>query len=1104
MAALSFKITADASEVTKELNKASNSVQAFAGKVRKVSLEKLAKGADQLAFKLQKLAIPELNIGKANQRAKDLDRLLGSLSDKQRKIQLEIDANKSVTQIANLKEQVQDIKKKSEIALKLKSNEVNAQVANLEKRVEGIRAKGADVPLNIGVEKANERIAKLQAKLKGLSDKDAKSVKLEIEALNALKQVGDLKGKIKELTAKGNAKLKVDSSEINSQIGKLQAELQGLKNKGDIALKLKSNEVNAKVANLQKRIEALRSKGAAVPMSINTSKANERIAKLEEKLKSAKGKAAKDIQLELNGLKAVVTLRKLKAELKDFKSKSAVDFKVKRDEVSGKIAALKTKLQQLKDQSGVDIKAKTGAVAAQIDGLQKRVEALRAKGVAVPLNINTAKANERIEKLQAKLKGVSDKDAKGIHLQINALKAVSQISKLKQELQDFKSKGALDLKVNSGKVNAQIANLRKRLSEVRAQGVSVKVNMPVGQVAKKIDALKSQLSRISNTKYLVRHRIETNAPKAAAAIRAFDSAARRNATFMGRGFAANMLAGAKILQVLSNLFVRASKRSSMTAGAVVGLGRAFAGLVNGAEAVGRAVMNVGIAAFKGVVVAATAAVTALGVAMKNAASEAMNLERLEVQFSSITGSVDEGAAMVSHLREESKRTGVEVGSMATMMRRLLASGMNTDEAKKMTASLLDISGALGLSNEESKLLGIAISQVASKGVVSMEELRQQIAEKGVPVFDVMADKLNVTKGEFMKMVADGKVGSEVLIEAFSNLEGPLAKFRGGADRMAATTGGAFARVKAQIKSTFAEAGKPLLDGLAIVVNEINKRIQSWGPAISGFAQKAGGVLKALGAVFQAGDFGKLIRLSLSIGAKEFVNHMFAGLKTALAFFTIGMIEAVKTAWSKITDMSFWQGIGEMFKSLWSRLEAVGWRLVAAGSFGSAKEDAEGAARAADGLAGMQAKEANSLMRNAGDGRTLVDVLQVAAQAAADEYRDALKEPLMGTEAEKKQLEDLWRKAKEAAEAAAKAREEAMQKMGDKDDTPPLPPKPDAIKNFKPIVSSMQRIGGAALGSFGLDKAQILDQKRNALLETGNGILKNIENKLTGQRGAVYV
>lgn len=724
--------------------------------------------------------------------------------------------------------------------------------------------------------------------------------------------------------------------------------------------------------------------------------------------------------------------------------------------------------------------------------------------LAIP-DLKPGPAMQAVDKLKKRIDNVSSKQ-KQINLQINARKALIDIRELKTKLAELKgAKGDVDLKLKRNALKAQIGEIQTRLDGLRKKGATVPLNIPTAKAASQINQLKGKLEQISRIRKTAKLRIESNMPQVEKELQRIKKASSRvkapnmaglsalqkrlamTRYMLGAGLIKAALGTARALQVVSNVMTRMSRSGSLIgkvlSGGFMAVFASVKGLMSAINGVGGAIARISITGLKGAAAALTAAVAGIGVAMKTASSEAMNLERLGVQFSSITGSVDEGADMVAHLREEAKRTGVEMGSMATMMRRLLASGMNTDEAKEMTASLLDISGALGLSNEEAKLLGVALAQVKSKGVASMEELRQQISEKGVAVFELLSHKVGKTGDALFKAISNGEVAADTVIEGFAKLEGPLAKFRGGADRMAATTGGAFARLKAQMKDTFAEAGKPLLDGLAIVVNNINKRIQSWGPAIKGFAEKAGGILKTLAAVFQAGDFGKLIRLSLSIGAKEFVNRMFGGLKTALAFFTIGMIEAVKTAWSKITDMSFWQGIGEMFKSLWTRLEAVGWRIVAAGSFGSAKEQAEDTAAATDSLADMQAKQAKKLMTNAGDGRTLADVGKVAAQAAADEFRDALKDPLMGTDTEKKELAALYKQAKEAAEAQAKAREEAMQKMGEKDDTKPAPPsKPVETEDvfIKPIASSLAKIGGGGRAIAGVTAT--LDKERNQLLK----------------------
>ena len=486
--------------------------------------------------------------------------------------------------------------------------------------------------------------------------------------------------------------------------------------------------------------------------------------------------------------------------------------------------------------------------------------------------------------------------------------------------------------------------------------------------------------------------------------------------------------------------------------------------------------------------AGTAAVAGLSVALKKSVEAAMGLENLEVAFTAITGSADQARQLLSEFREESMRTGIAVDTMAGMVRKLMANGMGMAEAQKMTSSLLDVAGTLGMSESEAGLLGTALAQVQAKGVASMEELRQQIAEKGVPIFEVLAQKIGVSTGELIKMVGEGKVGANVVMEAFSNLEGPLAKFRGGAEKMAQTTGGSFRRLKATMADVFADAGKPLLEGLSGVVNKITEKITEWRPMIKGWAADAGAFLAVISQAFSAGELGGMIKLSLIIAAKAMVSTLWSGMKAAVAGVVVFSIEGIKTAWSKVMDMSFWQGVFFMLKSGAQWLEVAALKIAAAAK---PWQNFENAIETRSGIAKGLARTGMLQMGEAGDGRSVGDVLALAAEAAAEEYEDAMKKPLMGSAAEKKQLADLWLKMKQASEAAAAARE-AEKKTIDEKPAPKKKLAEEAAGFIKPMITGLQRVGGGRVSGavFSLDKER-------------NGLLRSIDRKV-GQSGqAVY-
>lgn len=279
---------------------------------------------------------------------------------------------------------------------------------------------------------------------------------------------------------------------------------------------------------------------------------------------------------------------------------------------------------------------------------------------------------------------------------------------------------------------------------------------------------------------------------------------------------------------------------------------------------------------------------------------AMEQERLDMSFNVLSGG--RGTEIFDDLREKSERTGVEVGDMANTVRKFLAMDMPVDEALKLQSAILDISGAVGLSASESNLLGVALAQVAAKGVASMEELRQQIAEKGVPVFDALAQKLGVSNQELYKMVAAGKVSSSQVIDLFANLEGSFAKFRGGADRMASTLAGQFSIVARIFDDLMRVMGEPIRDALKPLLQGVIEMTDGLAEKARAVGEGIASAIQYLAAAFQelsGGEMVDALKTGLVLAFKEGVNALIPGLLNGVDLFARGMGDAMDFAIAKL-------------------------------------------------------------------------------------------------------------------------------------------------------------------------------------------------------------
>lgn len=313
-----------------------------------------------------------------------------------------------------------------------------------------------------------------------------------------------------------------------------------------------------------------------------------------------------------------------------------------------------------------------------------------------------------------------------------------------------------------------------------------------------------------------------------------------------------------------------------------------------------------------------------------AMSRAGPVQAAQMGLETITGSAEQADAVLAALRDNAKRTGADLTASLDTSRKFIGLGFSPADAVKLDKSIQDIAGTLGLSTARATELGNALAQVQSKGVVSMEELRQQIAEKGVPVFDELAKKLGVTQARLIEMVEKGEVESKKLIDIFLNLEGGFAKFAGGAERGTSKLPGAIARIKANWNDLLVTMGSPINDAITPVLNAISDslglmdgRAQAIGDSLaasiernkSSIQNSINGMIQIVEGFFtmldSKGGFWESAAVNFwSVFAQwsaKAMQYIWSSLKTAGEVITMSMQDGVE-ALSVVLDPNFWEPV----------------------------------------------------------------------------------------------------------------------------------------------------------------------------------------------------
>lgn len=241
-------------------------------------------------------------------------------------------------------------------------------------------------------------------------------------------------------------------------------------------------------------------------------------------------------------------------------------------------------------------------------------------------------------------------------------------------------------------------------------------------------------------------------------------------------FAAGSISAADLGRAVSSAQVRLAtlKREMETIPALPGtferLSSAIGGLINRFGALG-------------------AAVATVGVAVKPVLDATIALDQMRRVLTQVTGSATEAARQIEFVRDTAQRAGQSVTDVGQAYSKFAASalqaGLSQRQVAEAFAAVSLAAGNLGLSTEQSKRALEALSQMASKGVIGMEELRQQLGDALPGVLPLLARELGLTTQQLNKVVETGGLLASEGIPAISRALKALGPVSGEVDGLVA-------------------------------------------------------------------------------------------------------------------------------------------------------------------------------------------------------------------------------------------------------------------------------------------------------------------------------
>lgn len=245
----------------------------------------------------------------------------------------------------------------------------------------------------------------------------------------------------------------------------------------------------------------------------------------------------------------------------------------------------------------------------------------------------------------------------------------------------------------------------------------------------------------------------------------------------------------------------------------------------------------GTALKTGAATAAAAGTAAIGTALVAGFKRLDAIDQAEGKLSALGASTQTTAKVMDSALASVKGTAYGLGDAATISASAMAAGVKPgQDLTKYLTMTADTAAIAGTSLSD---MGAILNQVQTGQMAYTDDLNQ-LADRGIPIYQWLAKEAGVTGGEVKKMAGDGKISSEMFFKAISANVGGAAKTIG-----SSTVKGGFENLKAAMGRLGAAAMEPGFNRLPTALTGMTTRIDELTP-------KA----KALASAFDAKVFGE--------------------------------------------------------------------------------------------------------------------------------------------------------------------------------------------------------------------------------------------------------
>lgn len=283
---------------------------------------------------------------------------------------------------------------------------------------------------------------------------------------------------------------------------------------------------------------------------------------------------------------------------------------------------------------------------------------------------------------------------------------------------------------------------------------------------------------------------------------------------------------------------------------------------------------------------------------KTAFDQSIAFETTKISFETMLGSGQAAENFLGDLVDFAAKTPFQLPELQSASRGLLAFGFSAKETIPVLKQLGDVAAGTGQPIQE---LAFLYGKARSLTIAD-NEILQQFAQRGIPVYDILAKKFETNTLGVKKLAEQSKITFSDLQEAFDVLTQKGGKFFNLTDKLSQSTAGRISTLTDNFNlflQSLGDEGKPVLDG---VIDRLSELVANLDPKkVLSFISAFGTLLKLFivykSTLFATGLIQKIfnkdgIIQNLIFAARNFLldvqtKGLLAATRAQLAFNTAG-------------------------------------------------------------------------------------------------------------------------------------------------------------------------------------------------------------------------